>query len=288
MPVFLWCIDMAIGLRLGFLLLISSSLNSDFKLVFHTPRPTWIDPHVRAFASETSFGIPSGHAQNSISVWGGLANSSGERWLSITLFVIIFFIGFSRLYNGVHFPTDVLAGWVIGGFILWIFLKLESPVLAWFQKRNQVAQLLLALGVSLFFVLLGVLARLSLGTWTLPLLWVTNAAAAAPGSPPINPLTLTEIISDAGALFGLAVGAILLPAWGGFNAGGPLGKRALRFLIGVIGVLIFWRGLALILPGGENTGAFILRYLRYALTGFWITGIAPVVFTRLRLAEKSK
>ncbi len=287
MPILFWCVDMTIGLRLGFLLLISSSLNTVLKLAFHGPRPYWVDLRVKAYTSETSFGIPSGHAQVSASVWGGLAHSLKERWFWITASLVTLFIGLSRLYNGVHFPTDVLAGWVIGGLVLWIYIKLEKPVSSWLNRKSLTIELLSALTFSLLFILLGVLAKISLGSWTLPQIWVTNAAVATPGSAPITPLTLSDTISDAGALFGFAAGAILLPSWGGFNARGPISMRALRFFVGVVGVLVIWLGLDLILPGGENLVGFSLRYLRYALTGFWISGLAPLLFTRLHLAEKN-
>jgi membrane-associated phospholipid phosphatase len=287
MPIFLWCINMSVGLRLGFLSLIGGNLNAVFKLVFHAPRPYWIDPGVHAYVTETSFGIPSGHAQNSTSVWGGLAKSYKERWLWIVSILAVFFIGLSRLYNGVHFPTDVLAGWVIGALVLWIYIISEKKVISWLLSKSLNVQLFWALVFSLFFILLASLAKISLGAWTLPQLWVANASAAAPGSPPITPLSLSGIISDAGALFGVAAGAILLPSWGGYIVKGPAGKLALRFFVGLIGVLAIWRGLDLILPGGEDLLGFSLRYLRYAATGFWISGLAPVLFIRLHLSEKS-
>jgi membrane-associated phospholipid phosphatase len=286
MPIFLWCIDMTIGLRLGFLLLISGGLNTILKLAFHGPRPYWVDQTVRAFTSEPSFGIPSGHAQLSASVWGGLAYSFKKTWLWLTVILAVFLIGLSRLYNGVHFPTDVLAGWVIGALVLWITIKLEKPVTTWLMSRHLSYRLMAALAFSLSFILLGVLAKISLGAWELPQIWVTNAAIGAPGSAPITPLSLSTLISSAGALFGLSAGVILLPTWGGFNVRGPVVKRALRYLTGLVGVLIIWGGLGVILPGGESWPVSGLRYLRYALTGFWISGLAPLIFTRIGLAEK--
>ena len=130
-PIFLWCIDMTVGLRLGFLLLISGSLNYILKLVFHGPRPYWVDRSVRAYTSKPTFGIPSGHAQVSTSVWSGLAYSFNKPWVWLTAGLAVFLIGFSRLYNGVHFPTDILTGWVIGALVLWIYIKLEKPVTVW-------------------------------------------------------------------------------------------------------------------------------------------------------------
>jgi membrane-associated phospholipid phosphatase len=287
MPIFLWCIDMTTGLRLGFLLLISGNLNYILKLVFHGPRPYWVDRTVRAYTSEPTFGIPSGHAQVSASVWGGLAYSFRKPWLWLAAGLAVFLIGLSRLYNGVHFPTDVLAGWIIGALVLWICMNLEKPVTAWLLSCHLSIRLAAALVFSLSFILLGVLSRISLGAWALPQTWATNAAAGAPGSAPITPLSLSSLISSAGALFGLSAGAILLPVWGGFNVRGPVGKRALRFLAGMVGMLIIWGGLGLILPGGESRLILALRYLRYALTGFWISGLAPLMFTHTGLAEKN-
>ncbi len=288
MPVFLWCIDLTVGLRLGFLLLIGDGLNNIFKLAFHAPRPYWVDTHVKAYTTETSFGLPSGHAQNSTGIWGGLAASIKERWLWITSLVVIFFIGVSRIYNGVHFPTDVLAGWAIGAVFLWIYLKLEKPISVWLGRQSLSSRILAALGISLLLVGITVVVKLSLGAWTIPQEWIANAAAAVPGSEPIAPLSLASIFTDAGALFGLAAGAVLLPAWGGFNAAGPLGKRLLRFVVGVIGVLLLWQGLDKVFPGGENLLSYFLRYLRYALVGFWVSGLAPLVFVRLGLAERNR
>jgi hypothetical protein len=95
------------------------------------------------------------------------------------------------------------------------------------------------------------------------------------------------MFTNMGALFGLAAGALLLPRFGGFEAGGAWEKRGLRFLVGLVGILILWRGLGAILPTGEYPLAYILRYIRYALIGLWVTGAAPVLFTRLGLAERS-
>ena len=75
MPALYWCIDARLGLRVGMILLLSNGLNAVLKLAFHTPRPYWVDARVTGFAAESSFGLPSGHAQSAASVWGLLASS---------------------------------------------------------------------------------------------------------------------------------------------------------------------------------------------------------------------
>jgi membrane-associated phospholipid phosphatase len=287
MPAIYWCVSTTIGVRLGLLLLSSATLNSIFKLFLHGPRPYWYSQEVKAMLTETSFGAPSGHSQNAAAVWGGLASAYPKPWLWVAAAIVIFFTGISRLYVGVHFPQDVLTGWLFGLIILLAYIFLEDKVKAWWQGRSITAKLTTAFITSLLLISLGVLAKASLSGWTIPALWLENASAAAPEAEPINPLSLSGIVSNSGALFGLIAGVALLPYFGGFNAGGAYWKRTVRFMIGVIGVLLIWRGLGLILPGGEDLLGFVFRYLRYALVGAWISGFAPLLFTRTGLASRS-
>jgi hypothetical protein len=94
------------------------------------------------------------------------------------------------------------------------------------------------------------------------------------------------LVSNAGVFFGLAAGWLLLQTKGGFDAGGSWWKRLARFPIGLAGVFVLWYGLGAIFPRGEFLLSYGLRYLRYALVGFWISAPAPWIFIRLGLAEK--
>ena len=74
---------------------------------------------------------------------------------------------------------------------------------------------------------------------------------------------------------------------GWFDARGSLKKRALRFLLGVLGVFMIWYGLGAIFPRGETILAFMLRYFRYALVGSWVSGVAPWLFIKIKLARRA-
>jgi uncharacterized membrane protein YccC len=65
----------------------------------------------------------------------------------------------------------------------------------------------------------------------------------------------------------------------------PLAADFCGTLVGMAGMLLIWSGLDLLFPGGESILALILRYVRYALTGFWMTGLAPLVFQVLKLSN---
>lgn len=284
-PAIFWCYDARLGLRLGLALMVTGILNSLFKLLFHTPRPFWIDTRVQAPHPESSFGIPSGHAQNAVVVWGVLANWFKGAWAWGIALALMFLIGFSRMVLGVHFLSDVLLGWLIGALLLWAILACEKPLLNWLKRFNLTQQIGLAFTASLLVIALGFLVRMLIGDWSLPPEWVANAVLADPGGEPINPLGISGLVSNAGAFFGLAAGGMWLFSRGGFNAGGPALQRLLRFVLGLLGVMLIWGGLGQIFPDGETFLPLLLRYLRYGLVGLWIAALAPRVFVRMRLAE---
>jgi len=286
LPALYWCVDSGAGFRIAVMLLLSNGVNGLLKLAFHAPRPYWFDSRVRALSTETSFGIPSGHAQNAASMWGLMAWLVRRKWFTVVSVITIFLIGFSRLYLGVHFTSDVLFGWLLGGLLLLAFVRLEKPVLARVQKMSLEQQLIAVLGSSIGLVLLTLLIQFLMGTWQLPQTWVQNAQSAAPDVQ-IAPLSLNGMITIAGMWLGLLGGAAVFYArYGMFNVGGVGWKRVLRYAVGVMGVIVLWYGLGQIFPRSETLIGFGLRYLRYVLVGSWVSALAPLLFIRLRLASK--
>lgn len=285
LPLIYWCIDANLGIRVGFILLTSNFVNEIFKLMFAGPRPYWVSAKVIPFSAESSFGVPSGHAQNAVGVWGMIASGVRKRWAWGITIALAFLIGFSRWYLGVHFPHDVFLGWLLGGILLWAFMQFWNPVEAWLKHQNLGAQIFIAFIVSLIVIVLGAVSVGRLDGYTFPAEWRDNALRA--GSLPA-PVSIESFITSAGTLFGLAAGVAWLAARGGYQASGPVEKRALRFVVGLIGVMILWRGLALFLPDNADLISYIFRYLRYTLVGFWVSGGAPWLFFRFKLADEPK
>ena len=288
MPAMYWCVDTALGLRLGLILGVSNCLNGVLKLVLHQPRPFWYSDQVPAKALETSFGIPSGHAQNAAAVWGMFAASLKRGWVWVLTLLLILMIGLSRLYLAVHFPTDVVVGWLIGFLLVWLFLRFEQPFLNWLNSLNLITRLVAVFAITMGIIGLGLLALWLLTDWQIPEIWMENFARNFPDEPPLNPINLSGLISTAGVLFGFSAGAIWIFAGSGFDPRGPIWKRILRYVVGLVGVLVLFTGLDMLFPEGEDLLVSIFRYLRYAITGFWVTGLAPMIFIRLKLAEPSR
>jgi len=285
MPLLYWCLDASLGLRVGLILMLSSGINFILKLSFHTPRPFWYSRLVESYAFESSFGLPSGHAQNSAAVFGLIAAIVKKRWVWALSLALIFLIGISRLYLAVHFPQDVILGWMIGFALVWAFLRLENPVIGWLEKRSLSVRILSALVVSLVLLFLGVLINVSLANWQIPAAWVENAHLAFPHEELINPKDISGLLISTGALFGFAAGAIWLSDRGGFDARGIWWKRVLRFLLGVVGVGILYLGLSAVIPDQNNWVVYIASYLEFVLIGLWISALAPLIFLRLKLVE---
>lgn len=286
LPVLYWSIDAALGLRIGLILLVSAGFNDALKMALHTPRPYWFSPQITPLAAETSFGLPSGHSQNTVAIWGSLAAYIGRRWLWPAAGAVMFLVGFSRMYLGVHFPQDVLLGWGIGALLLWAFTRYWTPAANWLKNQTPGKQILLAAGISLLIVIAGTLPYLGLSGWTFPPDWAGNAVRA--GDPLPDPVSMRGLLTSAGTFFGLAAGLVWMNSQGGYQASGPAGKRVLRLLIGLLGILALRYGLGAIFPDGENLLAFALRFLRYSLIGLWVSGGAPWGFVRLKLANAAQ
>jgi membrane-associated phospholipid phosphatase len=286
-PAIAWCFDYSIGLRMGIYLMFSLAINAIFKNIFHMPRPNWLSTDVKTYFPEYSYGIPSGHAQNTMVFWGTLALSVRRKWVWVLSTIIILLVGLSRMYLGVHFPTDILIGWLIGIILLWLLFKIERPVLKWFTRYSASIRILLVLLLSAIGILIASIIKFSLQNWSIPAEWLNNAGIDHEGV--LKIFSISAVFTNMGTFCGLAIGAICLSVIGGFDVQGVWWKKVLRFLVGVIGILILYFGLKTIfdlIPIGETTFfAGLIRYVRYAVVGSWVSLFAPWIFIKLHLAQ---
>lgn len=106
-----WCVSKWEGYYLMTVAFCGTVLNQFLKLICRVPRPWVRDPNFTivesARAEATGYSFPSGHTQNAIGLFGGMARWGGRRWVRIGLTALALMIAFSRMYLGVHTPADV-------------------------------------------------------------------------------------------------------------------------------------------------------------------------------------
>ena len=252
MPLIYWSIDRRTGAGLFILLFFSAYFNAVAKIIADQPRPFDYDPRVKPLVHAGGGGLPSGHTQNAVAVWGYLAARSGKTigW-TIAAFLMIG-IPLSRIYLGVHFPTDLFGGYLLGVPILLLFLWLAPQMEKWLIQRGFAWQMVLSLVLPILLIFL-------------------------------NPAGNRYVFSLIAALMGLSAGFVLERRFVRFNSHGLLWKRIIRYLLGVSILFGLWGGLRIAFATLEP--ATLLRFIRYVLVGLWGGLGAPWLFVRLKLAE---
>lgn len=147
LPVIYWCLDKHLGARLGALFLGSVLLNFFLKDLFMLPRPEGNQVRILYPESGGGYGFPSGHAQGNTTVWGYLMSRYPGRAFWALGLTIIFLVSLSRLYLGVHYPSDVVGGVALAVALIVAFNRIIEPQaarLSWKHKMALAAVLPLA------------------------------------------------------------------------------------------------------------------------------------------------
>lgn len=101
------------GIRVFWLMIANSLINGALKLVFQQPRPFHIEPEL-AVIQIGSLSFPSGGGQLAVLLPFILINEWKSYWSWVAGGLFFVLISLSRVYLGVHFPSDVVAGWFVG------------------------------------------------------------------------------------------------------------------------------------------------------------------------------
>jgi len=264
-PFVYWCVDEKKGLRLAVVLFISTWINLALKFFLNQPRPFFevYDPSV-GIITEIMGGFPSGHAQNSLVIFAILASWKIIPGISRAAhFVIAAFLclvtGFSRIYLGVHFPTDVFGGWLLGGLVLAVYFWAGARIEAWFESHN-------------------------------PRIGLTAAAALALAMNMYRPSEY--LLMSSGMILGLGVGCFLCRRYIEFNAfikdRTGMEKRLsllVRYVLGITAMALLYVAAGKVINGLSDSGNYHLYvFIRNTLMAVWIFAGAPWVFCKLRLA----
>lgn len=217
-----WCIGKKAGYRLLFIYVAGAGVNEGLKNIFCAPRPIG-QPGIQSLYTETATGysFPSGHTQNTTSLWVSIMQQWPRKQLRVIGISMILLIGFSRMYLGLHWPVDVLAGILAG--TLWVYAANRI-----FDAMVHI-RLLAALPVVVGAVLLGF--------------------ALVPGA---------EYYKIAGAVLGFAAGFAAERRYVCFDAHSGFMIQLVKCIIGFAGIFLLTEGLKVLLP--DHPIYNILRY----------------------------
>lgn len=116
------------GMPLGIAVSCSATIQTIIKVIVHRPRP----PVENFLILQGGFSFPSGHSCSGLVFYGLFAylllyttvDKTVYKTVGILFIVLAIIIGLSRIYVGVHYPTDVLGGWSLGLAILTVAISI--------------------------------------------------------------------------------------------------------------------------------------------------------------------
>jgi len=254
--IWFWAVDKRDSILAVFVLIVSFVSNYWLKIIFKNPRPpvtNWLSG-----VHASNYSLPSAHAQNSVVMWGWVGLKSRSWWMGVLSLALIGLVGLSRVYIGVHWLGDVVAGWAVGILLLIALWRLEEPIHSFLSKYNPNLQYL---GLVIF----------GLGAMIL-----TEA---------LSPVTAEGLAANfgphGGLIIGLGIGLALEKRCVNFEITPKHGKWrvALRVILGLVMVFAIAASLSSVLP----EEVYWMGAIQYALVTVSVIFIWPFLFKKLGL-----
>lgn len=276
LPFIYWTLSPALAARTFAVLLANDFISTTCKILWHGPRPYWIpgETGVRGWAAESSYGVPSGHAGGSLSTWGYLATQVRSPVFRALAAVLILLVGFSRPYLGVHFPHDVLLGWLIAATVVLVALMVQERLGAWLMSVRNGHHLAVSALIASAIMAWG---------WAVPGFVADSPDPAAWAGFAERARSPSHFFALAGTLFGLMVGYRRQRELVSYAPAALWRVRLAQYAGGILVMFAIYLGLGALshaLAATDSLPGCLLRFVRFAAVAWWVTELAPRCFMR--------
>lgn len=241
-----WCINKKVGQKMLFALSSNIILNTGIKEFVKAKRPIGIKGlnSIRV-STATGYSFPSGHTQSATTFWTSLMIIFKNRYIYVIGTIIALGVGISRLYLALHWPIDVLFGWIFGIIFTILFCKIFDYI----DKSKNYKVLFLILGLFALVLLI---------------------------------IDSIEYIKPLGLMTGFIVGYIIEDKYIKFETNIDKDKfifiNLCKFLIGIFTLALVHITFKQIMPNKA-----IYDYIRYSITVFYGVAGVPYLFKLFKL-----
>ena len=252
--------DKKVGKKIAYAMFSSVLINGVVKGLVQRIRPFKLDPTLDSIRIETATGysFPSGHTQNTTTMFVSLPYHFKKKSLWIAGITISILVGFSRLALGVHYPTDVLVGFALGLGAAILFSYLYDK----FSKTNRSEIILFGITLLIMTPFLFIFYRKDYN----------------------DILPFKGFYQIYAIFFAFSAGVLIDNLFVKFETKAPLKIILFRILGAGIIYLLFNYGLKFVFP--KENMFFVM--LRYFITVFSVIGIYPLIFKNLLFKSKQK
>ncbi len=252
-----WCISKKKGI--AFICSIFAAIDSMqiIKCIARHPRPFTVYPEMikpLRISTATGYSFPSGHSTTSGIFYGLLIKMYKSTILRAISIALIILVPISRLYLGVHWPIDVIAGTLLGLLVAFV---LPNQFIRLYERKK---------AFTIFAILAGIIL-LSFEILFAHFLDAKNYDA----------ILWKDIMECFGMSAGSILGLCLERNFVNFEIIGDWKKRAMNFVLGAAGGFVLFY-LIRLLPV-----VYLAKGLSMTLFCFWVIGVYPMIAKKLNL-----
>ncbi len=263
-----FCYDKEFGIYIGENITLGLVLGPMIKNIFVRRRPYFDNKGIKCLKMVNSYGdmyditaqgfsFPSAHSTDSVIVYGSIPfflsrnKRRGTKIFLVIAIVLSLLVGISRFSLGVHYPTDVMTGWILGLFCLLVMTFLQRKIGTDSNKRHLMHLIIFLISsIGIFYC------------------------------------KSDDYFTGLGTMAGFYLASLFEEKYVNFEKSSGIPESVIRLIGG--GIIYFSLNMLIKLPFSEEfrssatMGSFLFRFIRYTIVCFVVLGVYPMLFKYLK------